>query len=57
MLKSSLCDCSDVYILVKGENNRGGADAIAREADARNKGVIFKNCVPFTDCMSDINNL
>ena len=24
--------------------------------DGREKGVIFKNCVPFTDCISEINN-
>ena len=22
----------------------------------KNKGVIFKNCVPFSDCISQINN-
>ena len=52
MLKSSLCDYSDAYILVKGE----GADAAARQADERDKGVIFKNCAPFINCISEINN-
>ena len=58
MLKSSLCDYSDAYILVKrtikiaGE----GADAAARHADERDKGVAFKNCAPFTNCISEINN-
>ena len=23
----------------------------AKRADERNKGVIFKNCAPFTDCI------
>ena len=32
-----------------------GDDAAKRE-DERNKVVIFKNCVPFTDCTSEINN-
>ena len=27
-----------------------------RQLDERNKGVIFKNCAPFTDCISEINN-
>ena len=47
MLKSSLCDYSDAYILVKGRITitGAGADAAARQADERNKGVIFKNCV------------
>ena len=22
----------------------------------KNKGIIFKNCVPFTECISNINN-
>ena len=46
MLKSSLCDYSDAYILVKGRITitGAGADAAARQADERNKGVIFKNC-------------
>ena len=57
-LKSSLCDYSDAYILVKGTItiNRAGADAAARQADERDKGVAFKNCAPFTNCISEINN-
>ena len=27
-----------------------------READKGNKQVIFKNCIPFTDCISEIIN-
>ena len=58
MLKSSLCDYSDAYILVKGTITiaGAGADAAAREADERDKVVIFKNCAPFTNCISAINN-
>ena len=58
MLKSSLCDYSDAYILVKGRITitRAGADAAARQADERDKGVAFKNCAPFTNCISEINN-
>ena len=58
MLKSSLCDYSDAYILVKGTMaiNGIGADAAARRADEREKGVAFKNCAPFTNCISEINN-
>ena len=29
-----------------------GDDAPARQADERNIEVIFKNCAPFTDCIS-----
>ena len=59
MLKSSLCDYSDAYILVKGKIaiTRAGADAVARQADERDKGVAFKNCAPSTSCKSDINNI
>ena len=52
MLKSSLCDYGDAYILVKGNisvNNTA--------ANNTNKKVIFKNCAPFTNCISKINNI
>ena len=58
MLKSSLCDYSDAYILVKGTitiNGRGADDA-ARQVDERDKGVSFKNCAPFINCISELNN-
>ena len=59
MLRSSLCDYADAYILVKGTITITGAgdDAAARRADERNKGVIFKNCAPFTKCISRINGI
>ena len=46
ILKSSLFDYSNTYILVKGRRTitGGGDDAAAREADERDKGVAFKNC-------------
>ena len=58
MLKSSLCDYSDAYSLVKGKITitGAGADAAARQADERDKGVAFKNYAPFTSCISEINN-
>ena len=58
MLKSSLCDYTDGYILVKGTITitGAGADGAARQADERNEGVIFKNCAPFTNCINEINN-
>ena len=59
MLKSSLCDYSDAYIIVRGTKvtDGVGADDNARRLDERNKGVIFKNCAPFTDFISEINNI
>ena len=58
MLKSSLCDYSDAYILFKGaiEIAGAGADAAAKQADERDKGVALKNCAPFISCISEINN-
>ena len=56
MLKSSLCYYSDAYILVTGNitaNNTAAADA---NPDNTNKKIIFKNCAPFTNCLSEINN-
>ena len=58
MLRLSLCDYSDAYILVIGTITitGAGADATAKIIDERQKEVIFNNCVPFTDCVSEINN-
>ena len=58
MLKSDLCDYADAYIFVKGTITVTGAgdDAAAIQLNERNKGVTFKNCAPFTKCISRINN-
>ena len=58
IINLELCDYSDAYILVKGRITitGAGADAAERQADERNKGVIFKNYTPFTDCITEINN-
>ena len=46
MLKSSFCDSSDAYILVKGTITitGEGADDDAKRTDEKSKGVIFTNC-------------
>ena len=56
MLKSSLWDYSDAYIHVK--RTIPVIDTAAADADANNtnKKVIFKNCAPFTKCISEVNN-
>ena len=53
MLRSSLCDCSSSYILV-----RGTITVAEVEAEGGNNyiQVVFKNCAPFTKCKSKINN-
>ena len=58
MLRSSLCDYAVAFILFKETITITvvGDDVAARRADERNKGVIFKNCAPFTKCMSKIND-
>ena len=56
MLRSSLCDYSDAYILVKGNITVNNTAADGAAANNTNKKVIFKNCAPFTSCISKINN-
>ena len=56
MLKSSLCDYSDAYILVKGTISVNSTAAQGVAANNTNRKVIFKNRAPFTNCISEINN-
>ena len=71
MLRSSLFDYADAYILAKGPRKiTGNAQPepdpttpriaaqllAARQANKRDKSVIFKNCASFTKCISRINN-
>ena len=56
MLRSSLCDYSDAYILVKGNitiNNTAAEDAAANNT---NNKEIFKNCASFTSCKTKMIN-
>ena len=55
MLRSSLCDCSDAYILVKGTISVALVQAPG-SPDNDGKEVVFKDCAPFTDCIIEINN-
>ena len=48
VIKSDLCDYRDAYILVTGDITATGGDANTR--------VAFKNCAPFTKCMTHIND-
>ena len=58
MLRSSLCDYSYAYILSSGTITitETVPDDTVRQFGERDKGVIFKNCALFTDCISKINN-
>ena len=55
MLRPSLCDCSDAHILVKGTTTIPNKETPEARKN-RSKAVIFKNCAPYTDCNSEINN-
>ena len=56
MLRSVLCHYSDAYILVKGNKTVNNTADAGANANNTNKKVIFKNCAPFTNCISKINN-
>ena len=56
MLRYSICEYSDKYILVKGSISVNNTAAVDADANNTNQKVIFKNCAPFTDCISKINN-
>ena len=56
MLESSLCDYSDASILVKGTISVNNTATEGAAANNTNRKVIFKDCAPFTNCISEINN-
>ena len=51
MLRSGLCDFSDVYIVVKGK-----ITVINRNNNAYDKKLALKSNAPFTSCISKTNN-
>ena len=52
----TLCDYSDTHILVTGTITVPNTTAAGVAVNNTNKKVIFKNCAPFTDCITEINN-
>ena len=52
MLRSSLCDYSDAYILVKGTATVTGNEP----RDRQNRPLILKNNAPFVSCVTKVNN-
>ena len=56
MLKSSLRNYSDVYILVKGTITVSNTASAGQPANNNGTEVLFKNCAPFTNCISEINH-
>ena len=53
LLRSSLCDYSDAYILVRGIIT---VAALAAGKGNNNIQVVFKHYAPFTNCISELNN-
>ena len=49
MIKPNLCDYSDAYILVIGNITATGGNN-------NGNNVVFKNCAPFTKCITHIND-
>ena len=56
MLRSSLCNYSDVYILVKRTITVANTPVQDATNNNDNRKVIFKNWVPFINCIRRINN-
>ena len=56
MIRSNLCDYSDVYILVKETIGVPNTATEGAAVNNTNKEVVFKNCVPFTNCITKIND-
>ena len=55
-IRSSLCNYSDLYILVKETITVANTAAVGTAVNNTNKKIIFENCVPFTGCITKINN-
>ena len=56
MIRSSLCDYSDPYILLKEIQQLKTQLPKVQTLIIEAKKVVFKNCAPFTDCISEIKN-
>ena len=56
MLRSSLCDLSDAYILVKWTTTVPHTTIPDADPNKRHTKVKFKSCVLFTDCMGERKN-
>ena len=52
-LRSSLSEQSDAHILASGAIT---VVPLAADTEKNNMQVVFNNCAPFTDCISEINN-
>ena len=55
MLKLSLCDYSDEDVILNGIIIAW--TNFKRSSNSTNKEAMFKNCAPFPDCITEINNI
>ena len=56
ILRPSLCDYSDAYILAKGTITVANTAATEADADNTNRKAILKNWAPFTNYITKTNN-
>ena len=56
MIRSYICDYSDARILVKGTITGQNMAAAGVGINNTTKKVIIRNCTPFTNCITEINN-
>ena len=53
-MRSNLCDYVDTYMHAKTTITVLNTAAAAAPVNKTNKRVIFKNCTPFTSCVSEM---
>ena len=56
VLRSSLCNYIEEYVLLKVTITVENESAQGKPNNAKNKKVIIKNCIPFTNCRSHKSN-
>ena len=56
MLKSGLCYYIDTHILLEGTITVPNTAGAGQPANHNGRKIVFKNCAPFTGCISEINN-
>ena len=52
MIWSNVSDYNDAYIYVKATITVSSKAAAAAPVNNTNKKILFKNCAPFTNCIS-----
>ena len=56
IIRSRLCDYGDANILVKATITVSNTAAAEAAVDNASKKVVFSNCPPFANCITEINN-